>query len=112
MFTSVFSRSAVPTAGGLKICDLEDCSILRASVYDSEHAVGVADSALLVRHNTVPGAGLRGRRFTSRQAVWRPNVAARDDAIHGLPFAIEVRIAMKLLLELLRSGDTGIDRRA
>jgi hypothetical protein len=29
-----------------------------------------------------------------------------------IPFAIEVRIAMKLLLELLRSGDTGIHRRA
>ncbi len=29
-----------------------------------------------------------------------------------IPFAIEVRIAMKCLLELLRSGDTGIHRRA
>jgi hypothetical protein len=29
-----------------------------------------------------------------------------------IPFAIEVRITMKLLLELLRSGDTGIHRRA
>ncbi len=29
-----------------------------------------------------------------------------------IPFAVEVRIAMKLLLELLRSGDTGIHRRA
>ena len=29
-----------------------------------------------------------------------------------IPFAVEVRIAMKLLLELLRSGDTGIPRPA
>jgi len=29
-----------------------------------------------------------------------------------IPFAIEVRIAMKRLLELLRSGDSGIHRRA
>jgi hypothetical protein len=29
-----------------------------------------------------------------------------------IPFAIEVRIAMKRLLELLRSGDTGMHRRA
>jgi hypothetical protein len=29
-----------------------------------------------------------------------------------IPFAVEVRVAMKRLLELLRSGDTGIDRRA
>jgi hypothetical protein len=28
-----------------------------------------------------------------------------------IPFAVEVRIAMKRLLELLRSGDTGIHRR-
>ena len=29
-----------------------------------------------------------------------------------IPFAVEVRIAMKLLLELLRSGDTGRHRQA
>jgi len=29
-----------------------------------------------------------------------------------IPFAVEVRIAMKRLLELLRSGDAGMHRRA
>ena len=42
----------------------------------------MAGSAPLVRHNTVPGVEFRGRRFTPGRAVWRPNVAARDDAVH------------------------------
>src|ERR1700691_2324375 len=49
---------------------------------DSEDAVGMAGSALLVQHNTISGVEFRGRRFARGRDVWRPNINARDDAVY------------------------------
>ena len=75
---------------------------------DREHAIGVAGRSHLDRHNSFPGVEFSERRFTVAGPFGvRMVVIAMTLFIYlvaTVPFAIESRIALKRLLEFLRSG--------